>query len=415
MTKNNFRRLLLTFEALSDLGRELTADCQFPETARKMLTSLCEAVGAREGVLFTFTDRPSMLTSVSSLGFLRFPETACIPLLPKHVQALANTRTPVVITAGNADSYLTANGNVAPELFRCIAPLRVAGKLVGLMALGSRADGAVYDPDELEAIGLLVNYMALAVQNHVLTQTLESRISENLRLVGSMHTFYDNALEAFASAIDIKDANVHGHSLRAGQYAAGIGEAMGMDAQEVAGLKAAGYLHDIGMIVVDRHIWIKPDKLDAQEFQEMADHTIVGHRIVTGVQFPWPKVPEVVRGHHERTDGSGYPDHLHLDETSQSARIVAVADTFDAMTSERPYRRPMAVGESLSEIVRLTPQKYDPVPVHGLLVQVRRDSTGRNKAPFLDSRLVCNIGPSDIDHLASTLQYKLTNGRTYYA
>jgi hypothetical protein len=72
------------------------------------------------------------------------------------------------------------------------------------------------------------------------------------------------------------------------------------------------------------------------------------------------------------------------------------------------------VGEALSEIVRLTPQKFDPVPVHGLLVQVRRDSSGTNKVPFLDPRLVCNIGPTDIDNLASLVQYKLTNGRTYH-
>jgi HD-GYP domain-containing protein (c-di-GMP phosphodiesterase class II) len=147
----------------------------------------------------------------------------------------------------------------------------------------------------------------------------------------------------------------------------------------------------------------------------MADHTVVGHRIVSSVEFPWPKIPEVVRSHHERADGSGYPDHLRLDETDAAARIVAVADVFDAMTSERPYRRPMAVGEVLSEIVRLTPQKFDPVPVHGLLVQVRRDSTGTNKTQFLDNRLICNIGPSDVDQLASLLHHKLTNGRTYNA
>ena len=403
------------FEALSDLGRELTTDRDFPETVRMMLVSLCETVGAREGVLFTFTDRPSVLTSVRALGFANFPETAFIPLLPKHVHSLVTLRGPVAVASGNYELYLTSNGNVAPELFRCLAPLRVAGKLVGLVALGQREGGAAYDSEELEAIGTVANYLALAVQNHVLTQSLEERTAENLRLLGSLHNFYDKALEAFAAAIDIKDANIHGHSLHVGRYAAGIADAIGMDSSQVAGLKAAGYLHDIGMIAVDRRIWQKPARLDPQEFKEMADHTIVGHRIVTGVEFPWPKVGEVVRGHHERADGSGYPDHLRLDETPQPVRVVAVADTFDAMTNERPYRRSLAVGEVLSEIVRLTPQKYDPIPVHGLLVQIRRDSTGRNKVPFLDERLVCNISPADIDHLASMLQYKLSNGRTYFA
>ena len=415
MTKNNFRRFLLTFEALSDLGREMTADREFPETARILLTSLCEAVGAREAALFMFTDPPAVLTSIAALGFTNFPEIAVIPLLPKHVHALGNARAPVALAVNSHELYLTANGNIAPQLFKCLAPLRMGTRLVGVAALGRRPEDAPYHDDELEAIGILANYIAMAVHNHVLSRSLEGRIAENLRLVGLLHNFYDNALEAFASAIDIKDSNVHGHSLRVGRYAGGISEAIGLNSTEAAGCKAAGYLHDIGMIAVDHRIWQKPSPLDDYEFREMADHTLVGHRIVSSVEFPWPKIPEVVRSHHERSDGSGYPDHLHLSEIPPAARLVAVADTFDAMTSERPYRSSMAVGEALSELVRLTPQKYDAAAVQGLLVQVRRDATGSNKVPFLDNRLVCNIAPTDVDQLAALLQHKLTNGRVYNA
>jgi len=415
VTKNNFRRFLLTFEAFSDLGREMTADREFSETARIILSSLMEAIGAREVVLFTFTDRPTMLTSVASIGFSNFPEVAIIPLLPKHAHALTNARMPIIITSSSHELYLSANGNVAPQLFKCLAPLRVGSRLVGAVGLGRREGDAIYQADELEALSILASYIALAVHNHILVESLETRIAENLRLVGSLHHFYDSALEAFASAIDIKDDSTHGHSLRVGRYASAIGEAIGTDSSTSAGLRASGYLHDLGMIAVDHRIWQKPAALNEDEFREMADHTIVGHRIVQGIEFPWPMVPEVIRGHHERSDGSGYPDHLHIAEISQPARITAVADTFDAMTSERPFRRSMAVGEALSELVRLTPQKFDPTAVHGLLVQVRRDATGSNKTPFLDSRLVCNIAPTDVDQLAALLQHKLTNGRIYNA
>jgi HD-GYP domain-containing protein (c-di-GMP phosphodiesterase class II) len=134
---------------------------------------------------------------------------------------------------------------------------------------------------------------------------------------------------------------------------------------------------------------------------------------VTGVEFPWPKIPDVVRWHHERADGSGYPDRVQGEELPLAVRLISVADTFDAMTSDRPYRHPLSVGETLTEIVRLTPMKFDPVAVQGLLVQIRRDAVGSNKAPFLDNRLVCNIGPTDVDHIAAMLQHKLTNGRSY--
>lgn len=411
--KNNFRRLLRTVEALSDLGPEMTAEREFTQTALTMLSALREAAAAREGALFTFSDKPSLLTSVAAEGFALLPEPAIIPLLPKHVHALSNARSPIVLMQGSYDDYLSSNGNVAPELFRCIAPLRVGGKLVGIVALGRREGDSPYEEDELEALNLLAHYVALAVHNHSLAESLAQRVSENLRLLASLHGFYDNALEAFAAAIDVKHVNIHGHSLRVGRYAAGIGEALGMDQNEVAALRSAGYLHDIGKVVVDKHIFGKPGALDPNEFREMADHTVVGHQIVSGVQFPWPRIPEIVRWHHERGDGSGYPDGLLMEDVPMAVRIIGLADTFDAMTSERPYREPLSVGGTISEIVRLSPQKYDPNAVHGLLIQLRRDAVGSNRAPFLESRMALNIAPTDIDHLAASLQHKMSNGRHY--
>jgi len=371
-------------EALSDLGPQMTAEREFPQSARAMLSAVLQAGGAREAVLFTYSDH-----------------------------ALQSARGPVILNAGVYDVYLSSNGNVAPELFKCIAPLKIAGKLVGMVALGRRDGDAIYDIDELEALDLLCHYIALAVHNHALTQTLAQRVSENLRLLGSLHGFYDTALEAFATAIDIKHVDIHGHSLRVGRYASGIGEAMGVEPGDIAALRSAGYLHDIGKVAVDKHLFGKPTALDAEEFREMADHTVVGHQIVSGVQFPWPRIPEIVRSHHERGDGSGYPDGLVMEDLAMPVRIVALADTFDAMTSPRPYREPISVGGTLSEIVRMTPEKFDPNAVHALLVQVRRDAVGSNRTPFFEDRMAASISPVDVDHLAASLQHKITHGRLY--
>ncbi len=413
VTRNKFRRLLLTLGELSDFGAELVADRDFTHTAASVMARLCETFGAKEGVLFTFGDKPAMLTSVAAQGFALFPGTARIPLLPKHVHALSSARLPLLISRENCENYFTVNGNVSPELFKCAAPLRVGNRLVGVIALGQREDSSDYSPEEIAALAPLSFYVALAVQNWSLKQSLEYRVAENLRLLSSLHNFYDDALEAFASAIDAKHISVHGHSLRVGRYAASIGEVVGLGATEVAGLKAAGYLHDIGKIGVDNNIFSKAGKLDDAEFRAMADHTIVGHRIVSGVEFPWPTIPDVVRWHHERSDGSGYPDHLRVAELPLAVRIVSVADTFDAMMSERPYRKPFSIGDALHQLVQNAPVKLDPVAVQGLLVQVRRDASGSNKTPFLDPEHVCGIGPTDIDQFAAMLQHKLTNGRVY--
>jgi len=428
--KQNFRRLLLTFEALGDLGPALTADRDFNEIAPSMLTSLMDALDAREGVLFRFTDKPAMLSSVAARGYLSFPQPAVIPLLPKHVHALSRAPGPRILDGATWDEYFSSNGNMAPELLRCVAPLRVGGKLVGVLGMGQRNGGSQYDAEDLEGLGLMAHYLALGMYNHSLSETLAGRMSENLKLMATIHNFYDSTLEAFAAAIDYKHVNIHGHSLRVGRYAAGIAEALGLTQNDVAGLRAAGYLHDIGKVSVDKYLFGKPAALDAREFQEMAEHTTAGFQIVTGVHFPWPKIPDVVRWHHERLDGSGYPDHLNAEGLERDVRIMGVADTFDAMTSERPYRHSMTVGEALIEIVKLTPQKFDPNAVQALLIQVRRDAvsgmgtmlqgkhllTSQSEKPrFLDVHAKFDMMPTDIDQMAGMLNHKLSNARVYNA
>ena len=412
MQGTNLKQLLRTVEALADLGPELTADRDFSQTARKMLTAILEAAGAREAVLFSFGERPSLLTSVDAQGFALLPEPSLIPLLPRHVHTLTAAAGPVLLNSSTYDVFLSSNGNVAPELFKCVCPLKVRSKLVGAIALGRRPGDAPYEEDALDALQLISSYVALAIQNHTLSQTLAQRVSENLRLLASLHGFYDNALEAFAAAIDVKHVNIHGHSLRVGRYAQAIGEAMGMDASSAASLRSAGYLHDIGKVAVDKRLFGKPSSLDAEEFREMADHTVVGHQIVSNVQFPWPQIPEIVRWHHERGDGTGYPDGMHQEEMPQAVRIVALADTFDAMVSARPYREPLPLGITLQELIRMTPQKYDADAMQALLIQVRRDAVGSNRIPVLEPGVV-SLSASDVDQLASTLQHKVSQNKIY--
>jgi putative nucleotidyltransferase with HDIG domain len=377
-----------------------------------MLSAVMEAAGAREAVLFSFSERPSLLTSVDSQGFALLPDPSLIPLHPRHVHTLTAATGPVLLDSSTYDVFLSSNGNVAPELFKCVCALRVRGKLAGVIALGRREGDALYEEDALDAFEMLSHYVALAIQNHTLGQTLAQRVSENLRLLASLHGFYDNALEAFAAAIDVKHVNIHGHSLRVGRYSQAIGEALGMDPTEVASLRSAGYLHDIGKVAVDKRLFEKPSKLDAQESREMRDHTVVGHQIVSQVQFPWPQIPEIVRWHHERGDGSGYPDGLRTEEMSQAVRIVALADTFDAMTSERPYRQRLSIGAALQELIRMTPQKYDPPALQALLIQVRRDAVGTNHMPIFEGGIM-NLAAVDVDQLAATLQHRVSKDRIF--
>ena len=191
-----------------------------------MLNTLREAAGAAEGVVFAFSERPALLTSLASQGFALLPDPAIVPLLPKHVHALSAARAPILLNSSTVDVFLSSNGNVAPELFRCLCPLKVGSKLVGMVALGRRESDSSYSAEDLDAVQLLSHYVALAVQNHA-SQTLAQRVSENLRLMASFTASMTMPWK-LSPPRSMKHVNIHGHSLRVGRFAAAIGEAMGL-------------------------------------------------------------------------------------------------------------------------------------------------------------------------------------------
>src|SRR5436305_3269085 len=240
--------------------------------------------------------------------------------------------------------------------------------LVVGMCLWQRPGMERFNESDLEALEMMAGHLALLLQNHSLSESLRIQIADNLRLISQVQHAQDEALEAFATTIDAKNQHMLGHSQRVARCAVSIGQGMGIDPAEIAGLRAAGHLHDIGGVIVDRHVLNKPTGLGADEALEIANHTTLGHQIVSAVKFPWPQVPEVVRWHHERADGTGYPDRLQNDELPLAVRIVAVADTFDAMTSDRPYRQSNSVTSACHELVRLAPSKFDSSVVQALLV-----------------------------------------------
>jgi hypothetical protein len=418
-----FQRAL---EALGELGPALTSNIDFRENAGKTLAMVLKIARSRCGVLFQFGEKPLMLHSLAAAGFSQSSEDLTVPLLPRHGYALGRLHEPVQLDGIKREQYFSTDGNFNPAWLEWIIPLRIGRKLVGILGLGEHLDGAEYDSEEIHSVQLVGHYCALAVHNHSLSETLAARISENLRLLSSVHAFYDSTLEVLAAAIDIKDISIQGHSMRVGTYGAAIAQALGMSENEIAGVRASGYLHDIGNVAVDRYLFHKADPLNAAEFRQLADHTVLGYEIVKDVEFPWASIPEVVRSHHERADGTGYPDGLLLTDMRPEVKIVALADTFEAMTSERTYRRSMSVGEALTAIVNLTPAKLDAESVQALIVQVRRDAVatltpqpGSGTEPiqrprFLREGLICNLFPSDIDQIASLLNHKLTQGRNYF-
>ena len=170
---------------------------------------------------------------------------------------------------------------------------------------------------------------------------------------------YDTTLVALASALDVRDSETGGHSDRVLRYMELIIQELGLVGSDVAFLRRGALLHDIGKIGVPDSILRKPTSLSESEWVAMRKHPEYGARIIAGIPF-LEDVSRIVRHHHERWDGTGYPDRLRGEEIPLGARIFAVADSFDAMTSDRPYRRAMSVGAACEEIVRCSGTQFEP-------------------------------------------------------
>jgi len=166
-------------------------------------------------------------------------------------------------------------------------------------------------------------------------------------------------IEGLAMAIEAKDQNTHKHLLRVRVYVAELGKLMGLDESIMQALLIASYLHDIGKLAVPEYIINKPGKLTPEEFEKMKIHPVVGANILERVRFPYPVVP-IVRSHHESWDGSGYPDGLKGEEIPIGARLLTAVDCFDALASERPYRRAMPLDEAMAFVKARAGIQFDP-------------------------------------------------------
>lgn len=168
--------------------------------------------------------------------------------------------------------------------------------------------------------------------------------------------------EALATAIDAKDQTTHCHVRRVQIYAVGLGELLGLSADEISALRAGALLHDVGKLAVPAHIINKPGRLTSAEFDKMKIHTTVGAQLLSRVNFPYPVMP-IVRHHHEQWDGGGYPDGLKGEQIPVTARIISVVDCFDSIREDRPFRRGMSRDEAIAFLRRGSGNHFDPTIV----------------------------------------------------
>jgi HD-GYP domain-containing protein (c-di-GMP phosphodiesterase class II) len=198
-------------------------------------------------------------------------------------------------------------------------------------------------------------------------------------LYEELRAIYRDTVRAFAAAIDIKDKYTQGHSERVGKYSEIIAREMGWSEEEVEGIQIAGYLHDVGKLVVDRDIINAPYHINAKTSSELSRHPSAGYEILAPINHPYADIPLMAKYHHERLDGRGYPDGLVDEQIPLGAKIVSLADSFDAMTTDRPYRRRRSFEDVVRDLRQNSGTQFDPSVVAAFARAILKEVTGETK------------------------------------
>ena len=377
------RKVLHAFAALADLGEEIAETNDFEEMVRSALHVVLGALGIRRGAVAEFEREASALRVVATRGFGEaFPPevSSLLKIDSAHADAHTNGAGPHISSSqGVSRLEREIKGLFACGEVEVVMPLVVRGELVGAIMLGGKARGDSFSAEDREVIRSLGRHIGVGLHNHRLLREVERRAVENRKLYEDLKAIYKDTVRAFAVAIDCKDKYTQGHSERVGKYSEIIARELGWSEEEVEGIAIAGYLHDIGKLIVDRDIINAPYKIDAKKSSELNRHPAAGYEILRPIKHPFADIPLMARYHHERPDGRGYPDGLKDEEIPLGAKIVSLADSFDAMTTDRPYRRRRSFVEVLADFRRNAGQQFSPAVVAALCRALLKEARGQTR------------------------------------
>lgn len=391
--ESSTKKLIHTFESLADLGEQVANSGDFHEMVRTSLHLLLGTLAIRRGAVVECDSIGNGLTCCALWGLSE------------------DFQTPANITDGDRELFLSEPGGVsttdssAQQVFvdqlanlqrfgiEVIVPMVVRSELTGLVLLGSKASEEPFSTEDFETIHAMVRHIGVGIHTHRLLAQLEQRAEENRRIYEELRTIYRDTVRAFAAAIDIKDKYTQGHSERVGKYCEIIALEMGWNEEEVEGIAIAGYLHDVGKLVVERDIINAPYPIDAKSSSELNRHPAAGYQILAPIHHPYADIPLMARHHHERLDGRGYPDGLSGEQIPLGARIVALADSFDAMTTDRPYRRRRSFPDVIIDLGRNAGKQFDGAVVVALCRAMLKELEGETK----ERRIMKMLGKNYFD------------------
>ncbi|MBI3922780.1 MAG: GAF domain-containing protein [Armatimonadetes bacterium] len=346
-------------EALYNVALALTASSrQRDQVLREVLDRAIELLHARNGSLMLISEDGDYLDIVAANGLAEEVVAKVKPRLGKGIAGyVALSGQPKVLQRGFKDRYSETGARADAVKSSMCVPLTTTGITLGVLNLSDKRNGRDFDGDDLRLAMLLANLAAVVIEK----ATLYHNINE----------MFNDSIRALASAIDARDPYTEQHSKRVSEYSMIIAEELGLSEEQVDQIRIGSLLHDIGKIGVKEAVLLKPGRLTDDEFVEMKGHPVTSGNIMSPVRRFKDMLP-ILYHHHEAYSGRGYPHGLHGEDIPLHARIVAVADTFDAMTSDRPYRKGLPLEIALAEIKKNVGVQFDPKCAEAFLRAVEK-------------------------------------------
>jgi len=340
---------------LYELSQKLNSSLNLKAVLNNTMDTVLEVMKAERGYFLLIDKRTGELKIEVARNIDKVTiESKDFSISKKIIDQVAKEGKPILTSNALQDPRFRDSKSIFLYAIRSIlcVPLLIKEKVIGVIYIDSRIRQGIFKEEDKELLMSIANQAAIAI--------------ENARLYEELENTYLQVIKTLANAIEAKSPYTKGHSERVTEYAIKIGRTLGFTTQQLKELEIAAILHDVGKIGVKEEILNKPGKLEPEEMEEIKKHPKIGYDIISPINLP-EAVKLSVLHHQERYDGKGYPDGITGDDINIYARIIAVCDSYDAMTSDRIYRPHLPKEVAIEEIKKNAGTQFDPIIVKAFL------------------------------------------------
>lgn len=411
---NDSRLFSFYLTAMHDLGRALQSQPRRVRMARPLREALYRILGTfavGRGALLMLGEDGRRLELACAKGVRSGAELASTLTLQEVRRLRQATRPfrPTLPPGGLEKLAARLRAPMGKARLCWIVSLTTGSTAVGLLLLGDRVPSRPLTDLELEVLEEMAGLLALRVDEARVRRELDAQVRQSQRTQRQLQQIFLETVRVLAGVIDGPDP--HGgptHSARVASLAAEIGRRLKLPAVTCERLYVAGLLHDVGKQVISQDILEKRGELTEEERRQVQQHPVAAGELLAHIPFPWGDVAEIVRHHHERLDGRGYPDRLRGEQISIEARILAMAESFDAMTSDQPWRPRLALPKIVAQISENLGIQLEPRIVQALCDAVETGLDARSDPPEFAAHLASAFDPHLIRRMLRELRRQLS-------